>query len=59
MVESFVRFLCPECGHKWEQRPTDVPAVRSSAGCPACGTERRVAELLRTDRDLRIVQGFQ
>jgi DNA-directed RNA polymerase subunit RPC12/RpoP len=59
MVESFVRFLCPACGHQWEARPTEVPAVRSEVACPACGAQRRVAELLRTDRDLRIVQGFQ
>jgi hypothetical protein len=59
MADSFVRFLCPECGHQWEQRPSEVTAVRSEVMCPACGTERRVAELLRTDRDLQIVRGFQ
>ena len=59
MTESFVRFLCPSCEHEWERRPNDVAPIRSEVACPNCGDARRVAELLRTDHDLRLVKQFQ
>lgn len=58
MVEAFVRLLCPECGKDWEDAPTDLPGPRKNFSCPACHATRRLAEFMRTERDLEMVKQF-
>lgn len=59
MVEAFVRLLCAECGKDWEANPSDLPDPKQNFTCPACGSTRRLAEFLRTERDLEAVKQFQ
>ena len=58
MVETFVRLLCPECRKDWQQNPTDLPDHRSNFTCSACGVTRRLAEFMRTERDLQTLRQF-
>jgi predicted RNA-binding Zn-ribbon protein involved in translation (DUF1610 family) len=59
MVEAFVRLLCPECKKDWEKTPADLPGLRSNFSCPNCHATRRLAEFMRTDRDLETVKQFE
>jgi hypothetical protein len=59
MVETFVRLVCPECPKDWEQTPSSLPHHRENFTCSACGTTRRLAEFMRTKRDLQTLQQFQ
>nr|ABQ75832.1 hypothetical protein [uncultured haloarchaeon] len=59
MVEAFVRLLCPQCGKNWQADPTDLPDHRETFSCQDCGTDRRLAEFMRTERDLEVVQQFE
>jgi hypothetical protein len=59
MVEAFVRLLCPECGKGWEASPTELPDPKQNFSCSACGTTRRLAEFMRTERDLETVKQFK
>ncbi|ELZ81499.1 MULTISPECIES: DUF7836 family putative zinc-binding protein [Haloferax] len=59
MVEAFVRLLCPECGKDWETTPTDLPPHRDNFSCQGCGTTRRTAEFMRTERDLQTLKQFE
>lgn len=59
MVEAFVRLLCPECGKDWEENPTSLPGHRKNFQCPACHATRRLAEFMRTERDLEMVKQFE
>jgi len=59
MVEAFVRLLCPECGKDWQTAPTDLPDHRQNFSCPACHATRRLAEFMRTERDLEMVKQFE
>jgi tRNA(Ile2) C34 agmatinyltransferase TiaS len=59
MVEAFVRLLCPECSKDWETSPSELPAHRQNFTCSACGTTRRLAEFMRTERDLETVKQFE
>jgi predicted RNA-binding Zn-ribbon protein involved in translation (DUF1610 family) len=58
MVEAFVRLLCPECEKDWEKNPSSLPAVRRNFTCPNCHATRRLAEFMRTERDLEAVKQF-
>ena len=59
MVEAFVRLLCPECSKDWEEGPTDLPGHREDFSCPSCHSTRRLAEYMRTERDLDTLKQFQ
>ncbi|AXG07922.1 hypothetical protein DU500_16630 [Haloplanus rubicundus] len=59
MVEAFVRLLCPECGKDWEDGPTELPGHRKNFSCPTCHATRRLAEFMRTERDLELVKQFE
>lgn len=59
MVEAFVRLLCPECGKDWEANPSNLPDLKKNFTCSACGTTRRLAEFMRTERDLKAVKQFE
>ncbi|SDF17098.1 DUF7836 family putative zinc-binding protein [Halorientalis regularis] len=59
MNEAFVQLLCPACEKDWEDGPTDLPAADDGFTCPDCGTERRTAEFMRTDRDLELLKEMQ
>jgi len=54
-----VQLLCPDCEKDWEKSPTDLPAPDTEFSCPDCGTERRTAEFMRTDRDLEVLKDMQ
>jgi len=59
MNEAFVQLSCPECLKDWEEKPMDLPAPDAEFTCPDCGDERRLAEFMRTDRDLELLKDFQ
>lgn len=59
MVEAFVRLLCPDCSKDWEANPTELDEPRSEFTCPNCETTRRLAEFMRTERDLETLEQFQ
>jgi len=59
MVEAFVRLVCPECDKDWEEAPTDLPGHRKNFSCPDCHATRRLAEFMRTERDLELVKQFE
>ena len=59
MVEAFVRLLCPECTKEWESSPSDLPDSDQNLSCPDCHATRRLAQFMRTDRDLEVVQQFE
>ncbi|MEZ3115198.1 hypothetical protein RYH80_04595 [Halobaculum sp. MBLA0147] len=59
MEEAFVRLVCPECGKDWEENPTDLDEHRSQFSCPNCHATRRLAEFMRTERDLETLKQFQ
>ncbi|MUV56650.1 hypothetical protein SAMN04487947_3884 [Halogeometricum rufum] len=59
MVEAFVRLLCPECGKDWEASPSNLPDLKQNQTCSACGATRRLAEFMRTERDLETVKQFE
>ncbi|SHH70198.1 DUF7836 family putative zinc-binding protein [Halobaculum gomorrense] len=59
MVEAFVRLLCPECSKDWEEAPTDLPGHRENFSCPECHATRRLAEFMRTERDLDALKQFE
>ena len=58
MPEAFVRLLCPECGKEWQDSPSDLHGVRKNFSCPSCHATRRLAEFMRTERDMEMVQQF-
>lgn len=59
MVEAFVRLDCPECGKDWESNPSNLPASDENVSCGDCHATRRLAQFMRTDRDLEVVQQFE
>lgn len=59
MNEVFVQLRCPECLKSWEETPIDLPAPDATVTCPDCSEQRRLAEFMRTDRDLETLKGFQ
>jgi predicted RNA-binding Zn-ribbon protein involved in translation (DUF1610 family) len=59
MDEAFVQLVCPECTKNWEAKPMDLPAADTDFTCPDCGTERSLAEFMRTDRDLAVLKEFE
>ena len=59
MVEAFVRLQCPECNTDWEENPSDLPGSKNNYSCPSCHATRRLAELMRTDRDLETLKQFE
>ncbi|ESP87212.1 DUF7836 family putative zinc-binding protein [Candidatus Halobonum tyrrellensis] len=58
MVEAFVRLLCPECSKDWQENPTDLRGPRQNFSCPSCHATRRLAEFMRTERDLDTLKQF-
>lgn len=59
MEEAFVQLLCPECNKAWESTPRDLPEPSATFHCPNCHASRRMAEFMRTDRDLDILKNLQ
>jgi predicted RNA-binding Zn-ribbon protein involved in translation (DUF1610 family) len=59
MEEAFVRLHCPDCSKDWEENPAELPGHRQEFSCPDCGTTRRLAEFMRTERDLEAVKQFE
>ena len=51
--EAYVQLVCPECRKAWEATPSDLPTPEQNYSCPNCHATRRVAEFMRTDRDLQ------
>ncbi|MFB6218942.1 MAG: hypothetical protein ABEH77_07165 [Halobacteriaceae archaeon] len=56
MDEAYVQLLCPDCEKHWEASPGDLPGPRAAFSCPDCGTERRLSEFMRTERDLETLK---
>ena len=56
MAEAFVRLLCPECRKAWQSTPTELPSPTGMFRCPTCQASRRVAEFMRTERDLDVLK---
>ena len=59
MEEAFVQLLCPECNKAWESTPSDLPKPSETFHCPNCHAGRRLAEFMRTDRDLETLKNLQ
>lgn len=59
MVEAFVRLQCPECGKDWQRNPAELSGLKRNFSCPSCHATRRLAEFMRTDRDLEAVKQFE
>jgi predicted RNA-binding Zn-ribbon protein involved in translation (DUF1610 family) len=59
MNEAFVQLVCPECTKDWEAKPMDLPAADVAFSCPDCGTERPLAEFMRTERDFEVLKEFE
>ncbi|MFB6267977.1 MAG: hypothetical protein ABEI31_09985 [Halodesulfurarchaeum sp.] len=54
--EAYVQLYCSECGKAWEDNPSDLPEADSNFHCPNCHATRRMAEFMRTDRDLEMLK---
>jgi len=52
MVDTYVRFVCPSYDKKWEPSPGDLPKHTRQSDCPDWEERRRLAEFVRTRRDL-------
>lgn len=59
MEEAYVRLLCPSCTKEWESTPGDLPDPDESFTCPDCQERRRLAEFMRTERDLELLQSLE
>lgn len=59
MNETYVRLLCPSCQKNWQATPKELPTPDESYSCPDCGETRPLAEIARTDRDLKTLKSFQ
>lgn len=56
MEEAYVRLLCPECTKDWESTPSSLPGHETEYRCPGCQVSRRLAEFMRTERDLQTLK---
>jgi predicted RNA-binding Zn-ribbon protein involved in translation (DUF1610 family) len=56
MEEAYVRLVCPECGKDWGSTPSDLPDATTVFHCPNCHASRRLAEFMRTERDLQTLK---
>ena len=56
MKEAYVRLLCPECKKDWESTPSNLPGHDRTFNCPNCHNSRRLAEFMRTERDLQTLK---
>lgn len=59
MVETYVRLLCPECNKEWELGPDELPGPKRNFSCSNCHATRRLAEFMRTERDLETLKQLQ
>ncbi|MFB6137636.1 MAG: hypothetical protein ABEJ42_04765 [Halobacteriaceae archaeon] len=59
MNEAYVQLLCPECQKHWEETPGDLPNHTQNFSCPGCHATRRLAEFMRTDRDLETLKRLE
>ena len=59
MREAYVRLVCPECQKDWESTPGNLPTPDEQFSCPDCTERRRLAEFMRTERDLETLQDLQ
>ncbi|MFB6112519.1 MAG: hypothetical protein ABEJ58_00280 [Halodesulfurarchaeum sp.] len=57
--EAYVQLTCPECRKAWEANPSELPSPDGTFTCPSCETNRRMAEFMRTDRDLQTLKRLQ
>jgi len=57
--EAFVQLDCPERSKNWESTPSELPAHNVNFSCPNCHATRRLAEFMRTDRDLENLKRLQ
>ena len=58
MPETWIDLQCPSCGETWEDSPADLPEPGRDFTCNHCGTERPMAEFMRTDRNREMWQAF-
>jgi len=58
MPETWIDLQCPSCGETWEDSPADLPEPGQDFTCNHCGTERPMAEFMRTDRNLEMWEAF-
>ncbi|PSQ04275.1 hypothetical protein BRC92_04670 [Halobacteriales archaeon QS_4_69_31] len=56
MEEAYVRLVCPECTKDWESTPSELPGHAAVFHCPNCHASRRLAEFMRTERDLQTLK---
>ncbi|MHB9285935.1 hypothetical protein ACKVMT_02710 [Halobacteriales archaeon Cl-PHB] len=59
MNDAWITLQCPDCQESWEANPGDLPAPGEQTRCEHCDTRRPTAELMKTNRDLDILQEFQ
>lgn len=57
-METYVRLLCPECGKKWQESPSDLPDPSTTFQCPSCNADRPLSEFARTEHDLQNLKNF-
>lgn len=57
-METYVRLLCPECGKKWQESPSDLPDPSTTFQCPNCNADRPLSEFARTEHDLQNLKNF-
>jgi predicted RNA-binding Zn-ribbon protein involved in translation (DUF1610 family) len=58
MQEAYVELACPACETTWEEQPHDLPEPATTFECDACGETRYLAEFLRTQTGLEVVEEF-
>ncbi|WP_276271832.1 hypothetical protein [Haloarcula litorea] len=58
MQEAWIELQCPDCGETWEEQPSELPAPDSSFDCAECGSTHRLAEFMKTSRDLEVLEQF-
>ncbi|MFB6188018.1 MAG: hypothetical protein ABEI86_14285 [Halobacteriaceae archaeon] len=57
--EAYVNLLCPNCSRSWESNPSSLPKHDEEFTCPECNAKYKVAEFMRTDRDLETLKQLQ
>ncbi|QIO22933.1 hypothetical protein [Haloarcula sp. JP-L23] len=59
MQEAWVQLQCPDCEENWEANVTDLSSPDTTFACKDCGHERRLAEFMKTARDLEVLEQFE
>lgn len=58
MHEGWIPLECISCGEQWEQSPAELPPRGSDFTCENCGELRPLADFVRTQEGLEIIEKF-